>query len=67
MKVEVRNGNVEQAIRIFKKKVQQDGLLNELKEREYHQSRGEKRRHARAAGIRRFKKEEKKRREELGI
>ena len=34
MKVEVRNGNVEQAIRIFKKKVQQEGLLNELKERE---------------------------------
>jgi small subunit ribosomal protein S21 len=67
MKVEVRNGNVEQAIRIFKKKVQQEGLLNELKEREYYRSRGEKRRHARAAGIRRFKKEEKKRREELGV
>ena len=66
MKVDVRNNNVDQALRILKKKLQLDGFFNELREREHFVSRGEKRRHAIAAGIRRCKKEQKKRREELG-
>ena len=67
MKVDVRNNNVDQALRILKKKLQIDGLFNELREREHFVSRGEKRRRAKAAGIRRCKKDEKKRREELGF
>ncbi|MDP7159319.1 MAG: 30S ribosomal protein S21 [Candidatus Pacebacteria bacterium] len=67
MRVEVRNDNVEQALRIFKKKVLQEGILNELKEREYFRTKGEKRRQSKAAGIRRFKREQQKRKEELGI
>ena len=66
MKVEVRNGNVEQALRIFKKKVQQEGILDDLREREFYRSKGEKRRHAKAAGIRRYKREEEKRKAEMG-
>lgn len=66
MKVEVRNNNVEQALRVLKKKLQQDGLFNELREREHYVSKGEKRRHAKAAAIRRYKKEQSKRIEELG-
>jgi len=66
MKVEVRNNNVEQALRVLKKKLQQDGLFNELREREHYVSKGEKRRHAKAAAIRRYKKEQRKRIEELG-
>ena len=67
MKVDVRNNNVDQALRILKKKLQLDGMFNELREREHFVSRGEKRRHAKAAGIRRCKKEQKKRQEELGF
>ena len=67
MKVDVRNNNVDQALRILKKKLQLDGLFNELREREHFVSRGEKRRKAKAAGIRRCKKDEKKLREELGF
>ena len=52
MRVEVRNGNVDQAIRVLKKKLQQDGLFNELREREYYTSRSENRRRAKAAAIR---------------
>ena len=52
--------------RILKKKLQQDGFLNELREREYYTSKGEKKRHAKAAAIRRAKKERKKRLDELG-
>lgn len=34
--VEVRDGNVEKALRKFKKKIQNSGLLFELKEREQY-------------------------------
>ena len=64
MRVEVRNGNVDQAIRVLKKKLQQDGLFNELREREYYTSRSEKRRRSKAAAIRRQKREAVKREEE---
>ena len=64
MEVEVRNGNVDQAIRILKKKLQQDGLFNELREREFFTSRSEKRRRSKAAAIRRQKREGVKREEE---
>ena len=67
MEVEVPNNNVDQAMRILKKKLQLDGLFNELREREHYVSKGEKRRHAKAAAIRRYKKEQKKRMEELGF
>ena len=56
MRVDVRKNNVDQALRILKKKLQQDGLFNELREREHFTSKGEKRRRAKAAGRRRFQK-----------
>jgi small subunit ribosomal protein S21 len=67
MRVDVRNNNVDQALRVLKKKLLVDGLFNELREREHFVSRGEKRRRSKAAGIRRLKKEAKARREELGL
>ena len=67
MKVDVRNNNVDQALRVLKKKLLLNGLFNELKEREHFVSKGGKRRRAKAAGIRRYKKEQKKRQEELGL
>ena len=59
--VEVRGGNVEKAMRVLKKKLQQDGLFNELRERESYMSRSEKRRRSKAAAIRRQRREEAKR------
>ena len=66
MRVEVRNNNVEKAIRVLKKKLQQEGIFNELREREAFMSRGEKKRKAKAASIRRNDKAMKKRIEEFG-
>lgn len=34
--VEVRNGDFNYALRKFKKKVQEDGILQELREREFY-------------------------------
>ena len=67
MKVEVRNGNVDKAIRVLKNKLQQEGVFNELREREYYMTKGEKRRKAKAAAIRRAKKAEEKRLKEFGF
>ena len=35
--VEVRHGNVEKAMRVLKKKLQKDGMMKELKRRQYYQ------------------------------
>ena len=66
LSVEVRNNNVEKALRVLKKKLQEDGLFNELRDREYFMSRGERKRKERAAGKRRVQKNIKKRMEEHG-
>ena len=34
--IQVRNGNVEQAMRVLKKKLQKDGLLKSLKDKQYY-------------------------------
>ena len=65
MRVDVRNNNVDQALRVLKKKLQLDGLFNELREREHYVGKSEKRRRAKAAAIRRQKKEDIKREEEF--
>ena len=67
MSVEVRNNNIDKAISILKKKLQDDGFFNELRKREYYMSNGEKRRLAKAAGKRRVQKEKEKRFEEFGF
>ena len=64
--IEVRNNNVDQALRIMKKKLMESGLFNELREREHYVSKGEKRRHSIAAAKRRAKKEAAKRQAEEG-
>ena len=66
MKVTVRNNNVDKAMRVLKNKLQQDGFFNELRERDYHMTRGEKKRRSKAAAIRRTKKNLEKRFEESG-
>ena len=66
MRVEVRNNNVDGALRILKKKLQREGFYTELREREYHQTKGEKKRLAKAAGRRRCLKELKTRFEDNG-
>ena len=35
--IQVRNGNLEQALRVLKKKSQKNGLLKELKARQYYE------------------------------
>jgi small subunit ribosomal protein S21 len=50
------DGNVEKALRKFKKKVLESGLLNELREREFYTKPTTARKQAKAAAKRRWKK-----------
>ena len=54
--VEVRNGDFNFALRKFKKKIQEDGILQELQDRQEYIKPSEKRKRAKAAGIARWKK-----------
>ena len=67
MIIEVRNNNVEGAMRVLKKKLQDDGIFNDLRNREAFMSKGEKRRRAKAAGKRRAQKETQRKLEENGF
>jgi small subunit ribosomal protein S21 len=56
--VQVRNGDVAFALRKFKKKVAEDGVLQQLREREFYTKPSEKRAKAKKAGIARWKKKQ---------
>lgn len=66
LKVEVRNNDINYALRKFKKKVQEDGILQELREREYYTKPSEARKKAKAAGRARHLKKLAKRKEQYG-
>ena len=59
IEVTVRNGNVEKAMRVLKKKLLKDGMMRELKERQYYQKPSHVKREAKKQSIRRHKKEQK--------
>ena len=64
--VEVRNGDFNKALRIFKKKVQEEGVLQEYKERQHYVKPSEKKRKAKAAGRKRWLKKQEKQFQERG-
>jgi|TARA_B100000035_G_C21020762_1_gene563967 ribosomal protein S21 len=66
LKVIVQHNDVAKALRKLKKKIAEDGLLQELRKREYYESKGTKKRLAKKAAIRRYKRNQAKLREQLG-
>lgn len=64
--VEVRNGDFNGAMRRFKKKVQEAGIIQEVRERKEFTKPSEKRKKAKAAGRARWLKKQRKKMEELG-
>ena len=57
--IEVRNNNVEKALRVLKKKLLKDGVMKEIKDRAHFIKPSMKKREARKESIRRHKKENK--------
>lgn len=66
LSVEVRNGDLNKALRLFKKKVQDSGIMQELREREYYEKPTTKRKRAKAAAKARWKKKQAKMELEFG-
>lgn len=67
MQVLVRDNNVDQALRVLKKKMQREGILRELKERRAYEKPSEKRTREKAEAIRRARKAARKRAQREGL
>jgi small subunit ribosomal protein S21 len=65
--VNVRDGNVEQALRALKKKMQREGLFREMKLRRNYEKPSEKKTREKSEAIRRTRKMERKKRERDGF
>ena len=66
MQVVVKNGNIERAMRTLKKKLQKEGLLKELKQRQFFEKPSAKRKRKKAEGIKRYQRNLRKKMERLG-
>tara|TARA_X000001382_G_scaffold108283_1_gene84114 strand:+ start:328 stop:531 length:204 start_codon:yes stop_codon:yes gene_type:complete len=66
MQVVVKNGNVDRAMRTLKKKLQKEGLLKELKQKQYFEKPSAKRARKKAEGIKRYQRNERKKIEQRG-
>ena len=64
--VTVKNGNVDRAMRTLKKKLQKEGLLRELKQKQYFEKPSAKKARKKAEGIKRYQRNLKKKMERLG-
>lgn len=65
--VTVRNGDFNGALRRFKKKVQEAGIIQEIKRRKEYEKPSTKRAKAKAAGRARWLKKVRKQKDELGF
>jgi small subunit ribosomal protein S21 len=63
MQILVRENNVDQALRVLKKKLQREGVLREMKLRRHYEKPSEKRARQHAAAVRRARKADRKRAE----
>jgi|SRR6188472_2953749 len=67
MRVLVRDNNVEQALRVLKKKMQREGIFRELKNRRAYEKPSEKRVRERSEAIRRARKLARKKAQREGL
>ena len=65
--VNVRDNNVEKALRVLKKKLQREGVFREMKERRHFEKPSERKAREKAENIRRSRKMDRKRTERDGF
>jgi small subunit ribosomal protein S21 len=64
---DVRDNNVDQALRALKKKMQREGVFREMKLRRHYEKPSEKKAREQAEAVRRWRKLQRKRREREGF
>jgi len=67
VQVLVRDNNVDQALRVLKKKLQREGVFREMKLRRNYEKPSERRAREKAEAVRRARKVERKRKEREGF
>lgn len=67
MQVIVRDNNVDQALRVLKKKMQREGIFRELKARRAYEKPSERRTREKGEAIRRARKDARKRAQREGL
>ncbi len=67
MQVIVRDNNVDQALKVLKKKLQREGLFREMKLRDHYEKPSERRARDRAEAIRRARKLARKKLQREGL
>lgn len=65
--VSVRENNVDQALKVLKKKMQRERIFREMKVRRYHEKPSEKKAREKAESVRRWRKLDRKRKERDGL
>jgi len=60
VKVDVRHGNIEQALRILKRKVQKEGIIRIAREKEFYEKPTAKRQRKKKQNIKNVRKQEAK-------
>lgn len=58
--VQVRQGNLEQAMRVLKKKVQREGIIKDYRAKSVYEKPSERKRRKKKEGIANYKKKQKK-------
>ncbi|HEU4839152.1 MAG TPA: 30S ribosomal protein S21 [Micavibrio sp.] len=61
--VSVRDNNVDQALRVLKKKMQREGIFREMKLRRDYEKPSEKKKREKSEAVRRWRKMERKRKD----
>ncbi len=67
MQVQVRDNNVDQALRVLKKRLQREGVFREMKARRAYEKPSEKRTREKAEAIRRSRKAARKQAQREGL
>lgn len=67
MQVQVRDNNVDQALRALKKKMQREGIFREMKLRRHYEKPSEKKAREKAEAVRRWRKLQRKRKQREGF
>ena len=67
MLVQVRDNNVDQALKALKKKMQREGVFREMKLKQHYEKPSERRARERAEGIRRARKLARKKAQREGL
>ena len=67
MQVLVRDNNVDQALKVLKKKMQREGILREMKQRSHYEKPSEKRVREKADAVRRARKLARKKLQREGL